>query len=189
MSTSIERSKGTVRYAFRESNSILQKNKNQESIIILNFTYGKNRFRYSTGYKSCYSDWDFKKQRIRNKSEILNRDKVNFFLGNLQTFIEDKYSDLSKKFVEVPLHLLKYELDVYTKKIQENDNEKNIDSLSFFQVIDEMINAKEGDISIITVRSYKQTKKRLYEFQKHHNITLQFQSINLTFYSKFNTFM
>jgi hypothetical protein len=81
--TAISRSKGTARFAFRESNTKLVKTKKLQSLIILNFAYGKARFRYSTGYKSCYDDWDFNKQRIKNKVGIPNKDEVNDHLSGL----------------------------------------------------------------------------------------------------------
>src|SRR5690606_33618364 len=108
MSTTIERSKGTVRFAFKYSNENLQKNKKKQSIIYLHFTYGSNKFKYSSGYKSCFDDWDFIKQRIKNKAGILNKDEVNGHLSDLEKFIYKKYNELSKEHDVVPKHLLKY---------------------------------------------------------------------------------
>src|SRR5690606_20965656 len=66
---------------------------------------------------------------------------------------------------------------------------KNKKGMTFFDVVDEVIEIKEGEISIITIRSYKQTKKRLEEYQKHYNQTLMFEFIDMSFYNKFNRFM
>ena len=187
MGTTITRAKGTVRFAFRESNAKLEKSKNVQSLIILNFAYGKTRFRYSTGYKSCFDDWDFKKQRVKNKASITNKDEVNDFLSGLEKFINKKYSELTKDQGKVSTDVLKYHLDVYTKKIKPNE-EFNI-NLSFFEVIQKFIDFKDGQISDVTLRSYKQTKKRLQEYEKHYSTRLMFQAIDMNFYNKFNTFM
>ena len=161
----ISRTKGTIRFAFRESNTKLKQNKKKESIIILNFAYGKTRFRYSTGYKSCFEDWDFKRSRVRNKASILNKDEINDHLNGLEKFLYKTYSELSKEEGDVPVDVLKYHLDVYTKKIEPNKDLKK--NLSFFEVIDEFIKVKEDKpIAPVTIRSYKQTKKRLEEYQK-----------------------
>jgi integrase len=185
--TAISRSKGTARFAFRESNAKLVKTKKLQSLIILNFAYGKTRFRYSTGYKSCYDDWDFNKQRIKNKVGISNKDEVNDHLSGLEKFINKKYSELTKEQGEVSTDVLKYHLDVYTKKIQPNEEfNKN---LTFFEVIQQFIDLKDGQISNITLRSYKQTQKRLQEYEKHYNTRLIFQAIDMNFYNKFNKFM
>jgi integrase len=185
--TAISRSKGTARFAFRESNAKLEKSKKLQSLIILNFAYGKTRFRYSTGYKSCYDDWDFNKQRIKNKVGISNKDEVNDHLSGLKKFINIKYSELTKEQGEVSTDVLKYHLDVYTKKIQPNDEfNKN---LTFFEVIQQFIDLKDGQISAVTLRSYKQTQKRLQEYEKYYKTRLIFQAIDMSFYNKFNKFM
>lgn len=183
----IERAKGTVRFSFKDSKVVLEKNKTKQSLIFLHFTYGKSKFKYSTGYKSCFADWDFKRQRIKNKTVIKNKDQVNKILSDLEGFIIDKYAELSKEEYRVSNELLKYHIDVFTKKIISN-GEVNL-RLSFFQVIDKLLEEKNGQISIITIRSYKQTKKRLEEYEKHYNTRLTFEAINMSFYSKFNLFM
>ena len=187
MSKGIERTKGTIRFAFKDSKKTLEENKSLQSLIFLFFSYGKKRFKYSTGFKSCFKDWDFKKQRIKNKVGIENKDQINEDLSELESFLIKEYSNLLNDSKNVSNELLKYKLDVFTKKIIPNQ-EVDI-NLSFFQVIDKYIQEKENTISIITIRSYKQTKKRLEEYEKHYNRKLMFDFINISFYKDFNTFM
>src|SRR5690554_4021794 len=165
MSTIIERAKGTVRFALRESKPNLTKNKQKMSPIILNFAYGKVRLRYSVGYKSCYNDWDFEKQKVRNKSTIENKDEINALLSNLESGLIKEYARLSKTHPEVPKELLVHKLDIISKRIPESsiDIDKN---LTFFDVIEKVIKLKAPNITKITERSYTQTKKRLQEFEK-----------------------
>lgn len=188
MNTIIERAKGTVRFALRESKPELSNNKQKMSPIILNFAYGKVRLRYSVGYKSCYNDWDFEKQKVRNKSTIENKDEINALLSNLESGLIKEYARLSKTHPIVPKELLVHRLDVVSKRIPESsiDIDRN---LTFFDVIEKVIKLKAPNITKITERSYTQTKKRLQEFEKHQNIKLTFDSINMDFYSKFNVFM
>ena len=187
MNKGVERTKGTIRFAFKVSKTKLEENKSLQSLIFLFFSYGKNRFKYSTGYKTSFNDWDFKKQRIKNKVGIEDKDKINEDLSELESFLNKEYSNLLKDAKNVSNELLKYKLDVFTGKIIPN---QEIDTnLSFFDVIDKYIKQKEGNISIITVRSYKQTKKRLQEYEKYYNKKLMFDYINMTFYNEFNTFM
>lgn len=187
MSSNIERSKGTVRFTFKESKSTLETNKSKPFLIYMFFTYGKNRFKYSTGYKCSYNDWDFKKQRIKNKNTIINKDEANTVLNDLTAFINKLYPELSKEFVNTPKDLLKYHLDVFTKKIAPKGSSNN--DMTFFNIIDKYIDEKEQQISIITIRSYKQTKKRLEEYEKSHRIKLSFESIDISFYNKFKKFL
>lgn len=87
MNKGVERTKGTIRYAFKVSKTKLEENKSLQSVIFLFFSYGKNRFKYSTGYKACFSDWDFKKQRIKNKVGIEGKDKINEVLSDLENYL------------------------------------------------------------------------------------------------------
>lgn len=187
MNKGVERTKGTIRYAFKVSKTKLEENKSLQSIIFLFFSYGKKRFKYSTGYKASFNDWDFKKQRIRNKVGIENKDKINEDLSELESFLYKEYSNLIKDNKNVSNELLKYKLDVFTGKIVPN---LEIDTnLSFFDVIDKYVELKENNISIITTRSYKQTKKRLQEYEKHYNKKLMFDYIDMHFYNEFTAFM
>jgi len=187
MNKGIERTKGTIRFAFKDSNLKLEENKGLQSIIFLFFSYGKNRFKYSTGMKTCFNDWDFRKQRLKNKVGLKNKDKINEDLSDLEIQLNSEYTNLLSSSQNVSNEVLKYKLDVYTKKIIPN---QEIDTnLSFFQVIDKYIEEKEARISIITIRSYKQTKKRLEDYEKHYNRKLMFDFINISFYNDFNIFM
>lgn len=187
MGVIITRTKGTVRFAFKDSVKTLELQKNKDSLIYLHFTYGTKRFKYSTGYKSCYNNWDFSKQRIKNKAAILNKDEINAHLSSIESFINTEYSKLSLKLPEVPKKALTAKLD----KFLENDPEglNNEDPLSFFQIIDKYIEERKGHISVVTERSYKQTKKRLEDFEKVNNEKLEFDTMDMSFYFKFNAFM
>lgn len=186
MYTNIQKSVGSVRYAFKDSIKVLQKNQKKESLIYLHFTFGKDKFKYSTGYKSCLANWDLKKQRIRNISSILNRDDINTDLDLWEKEIKRRYSELSKENeLVVTSKMLKRELDIITKKITEQGSKE----LSFFDVIDAFIEQKGNQISVITKRSYKQTKKRLEAYEEHYKEVLTFDAIDIVFYNKFNAFM
>lgn len=187
MNKGVERSKGTIRFAFKESKNKLEENKSQKSLIFLFFSYGKNRFKYSTGYKACFNDWDFKKQRIKNKVGLENKDRINEDLSELENYLNKEYFNLINDSKIISNELLKYKLDVFTGKIIPN---LEIDTnLSFFDVIDKYIKSKENNISIITIRSYKQTKKRLQEYEKQYKRKLMFDYIDMNFYNEFNKYL
>jgi integrase len=187
MGKGIERTKGTIRFAFKTSKAKLEENKNLQSLIFLFFSYGKIRFKYSTGYKSCFNDWDFKKQRIKNKVGIENKDKINEDLSDLENQLNKECANILNESKNISNELLKYKLDIFTKKIEPHQEINT--NLTFFQVIDKYIQDKESHITIITIRSYKQTKKRLEEYEKHYNRKLMFDYINISFYNDFNSFM
>ena len=54
MRRTVERSKGTVRYAFKDPVNMLKNDPKMESLLMLHFAYGAFRFKYSTGYKLSF---------------------------------------------------------------------------------------------------------------------------------------
>ena len=112
MNTTIESSNGILRFAFKEAIKDLEAVKKKESLIFLHFSYSGNRFKYSTGYKSCFIDWDFDKQRIKQtKSTIINGIEVNEFLSKIENNIKKEYSRLIAEQTVVTNELLKLFLD------------------------------------------------------------------------------
>ena len=53
MEKSIKNNSGVVRFAFKETNVNMEKDKKKESPINLIFSYGKKKLKYSTGFKAC----------------------------------------------------------------------------------------------------------------------------------------
>lgn len=180
-----ERVKGTIRFSFKDSIAMLERNKSKESLILLYFSYGKNRFKYSTGYKVTFSDWDFKKQRVKNKTSVLNKDKINEDISDLENFI-DKYI-YTEEFLSSSFNpkAFKHQLDIVLKKAIAHKSNK----LSFHEVFENYTKLKKGNISIITIRSYKQTISKLKAYEEHYNTVLDFKDIDMTFYYQFNSFM
>ena len=101
----------------------LEIEKKKDSLIFLHFSYGGNRFKYSTGYKSCFNDWDFDKQRIKQtKSNIINAIEVNEFLSKVENAIKKEYSRLIAEQTLVTNEILKLFLDNYLNKNDFNFN-------------------------------------------------------------------
>ncbi|WP_418499712.1 site-specific integrase [Flagellimonas sp.] len=179
----VQRSKGTIRFTFKESMANLKKEPKKESLIMLHFNYGRGqRFKYSTGYYSCFSDWDLKKQRMRNKAHLLNGGHVNDYLNMLETELYKEISALDAKGLSVTNVHLKQKLDQITGKSQPKDIDEPI---GLYQYMDKFLEHKKGKIADVTLRSYKQTKKLLEKF----NPNLDFDGIDLKFYDDFVLFL
>ena len=93
MEKSIKNNTGVVRFAFKETNVNMEKDRKKVSPINLVFSYKGKKFKYSTGYKACYDDWDFNKQRIKsNKALLVNAREVNNLLNLIETSLSKEYS-------------------------------------------------------------------------------------------------
>ena len=117
MEKSIKNSSGVVRFAFKETNVNMEKNKKKESPINLVFSYNGKKFKYSTGFKACYDDWDFTKQRVKsNKSLLINAREVNNLLNLIDTSLSKEYSKYISEQVIVTNELLKSYLYILLNK-------------------------------------------------------------------------
>ncbi len=184
----IQSSKGAIRFSFKDPIYLLEKNKKKESLIMLFFSFGDFRLKYSTGYKSCHDDWDYQKQRIKQgKAGILNANEVNEHLAKLEINLKKELSRLIADGVPITKAVLKLFLDNLTNKnFQDNSNSRII---TFFEYAEEFLTVKESSLSKITYRAYKQTIARLKEYEKQSNEKLDFDSFDKVFYLNFSRFM
>ncbi|MCW5514728.1 site-specific integrase [Muriicola sp. Z0-33] len=178
----IERTKGTIRFAFKESLKSLSKTPNQSSLIYLHFSYGKKRFKYSTGYSCSFNDWDLQKQRVRNKAHILNRGEINDYLNRLESELKKELTRLDSLGIPITIEGLKSKLDQITSKSESKEDDGTV---AFYQYYDVFLKRNENRLKPITLRSYRQTRRLLKEF----NTKLNFDDFDYDFYDDFVQFL
>lgn len=182
----IQNSRGKLRFAFKDSINSLKKAPNKESLIFMHFSYG-DRLKYSTGYKSCYNDWNFEKQRIKTtKSGILNADEVNEYLGRIEIFIYKQFSRLIAEGKEIKKSELRELLDDFTNKNVENTKVVNF---NFLQFTNFFFTLKEKEVKAVTLRSYKQTVRLLKEYSSDKKEELNFLKFDKAFYNNFTQYL
>jgi integrase len=188
MEKSIKNNSGVVRFAFKETNVNMEKNKKKESPINLVFGYKGKKFKYSTGYKACYDDWDFSKQRIKsNKSLLINAREVNNLLNLIDTSLSKEYSKYISEQVIVTNELLKSYLDkLLNKNIVVEKTNKN---LTFFEFAYDFLAVKKGAVAKGTYYSYRQIIKKLETYCKEYRIQITFDSFDKTFVNSFSAFL
>jgi integrase len=178
---------GVVRFSFKDSIKLLEINKKRESLIFLHFSYGGGRFKYSTGYKSCFEDWDSEKQRIKEtKSKIINSREVNEFLSKIESAIKKEFSRLQADQITVSNELLKMFLDTYLNKNLIVEKTKPI---TFSEFADAFLESKSKEISIITKRSYKQTLLKVKNYGLYNDAKVDFNSFDKEFVINFMNYL
>lgn len=186
MKTTIENFNGVVRFAFKEPMYKLEASKKKESLIFLHFSYG-SRFKYSTGYKSCFENWDFEKQKIKEtKSNIINAREVNEFLSNIENAIKKEYSRLIAENIIVTNDVLKQFLDNFLNK---NIKREKVVPITFFDFADTYLELKKKGIAKITHTSYNQTLKKVKAYSQANNIKVDFNSFDKSFVLSFITYL
>jgi len=188
MEKSIKNNSGVVRFAFKETNVNMERDKKRVSPINLVFSYKGKKFKYSTGYKACYEDWDFSKQRIKaNKSLLINAREVNNLLNLIETSLSKEYSKYISEQVLVTNELLKSFLDnLLNKKIIEVKPELTD---TFFEFAYNHLNDKKRSVTKATFYSYRQTLIKLETYSKHYKLIITFDSFDKKFVNSFNTFL
>lgn len=186
MKTTIENFNGVVRFAFKEPMYKLEASKKKESLIFLHFSYGR-RFKYSTGYKSCFENWDFDKQKIKEtKSNIINAREVNEYLSNIENAIKKEYSRLIAENINITNEILKTFLDEFLNKNNTIDIPK---ALGFFDFANSFLEIKEKEISIITKRSYKQTLGKIKNYSIYSGEKISFNTFDKYFAVSFVSYL
>jgi integrase len=189
MTAQIKRSKGSVRFAFKESNRVLEQDTKKESLIYLHFTYGDKRLKYSVGYKACFAHWDHKKQRIKNISSFTNKDKVNEDLNLFEDKILERYNQLYLKFGDnVNNAMIKNELDIIVRKKDLVINMSEVGT-TFLEVCDKYITDKGTSIMPVTERVYRQAITLLERYEDNKKVALTFEMIDMSFYNSFKAFL
>lgn len=189
MEARIKRSKGSVRYALKESKVVLEQDKTRESLIYLHFAYGDKRLKYSVGYKACYAHWDFKKQRIKNVRSFINKDKVNGDLNSFEEKLLERYDQLYVIYGDnINNSMIKNELDIIVRK-KDLVIEKSDVGLTFVEVSEKFIEDKGSSIAAVTKRVYNQAVTLLKKYETKNNVVLTCEMVNMSFQNKFKMFL
>lgn len=187
MNTIIQSTSGTLRFRLKDTKSA------GETSIILDYSFGRgNRLKYATGFKTHPKHWDLKNQRIRAVSTIRNREEINNKLKHFEVAFIKAVSALDESQKQ-NRSVLKGILDTIVRDKGNVSNEKT----GFFGFAEGFIAAREDQIknvksvklSPITLRAYKQTLKKLREFDKKTKYGLDFSTVDMNFYYAFVGFL
>lgn len=185
MANSIQRSKGTVSFRPKLSKVKMAEVKNEDSLLFIHYSYGRNkRFKYSTGYEANYNNWDFIKQEYKNKADVLNRAELNLYFTNMKLALEKAVVKFDSEQYVYNNSDLKKVLNFFTKKDEKRDDDKQT-LLNYFPLF---IEFQKNKVSPGTITTYKQTEKRLIEFNNKRR-RIDFALIDMVFYYEFILFL
>lgn len=140
-------------------------------------------FRKSIKAKVKLTDWDSKKEEVKNRSNIPNRSATN----NLITRLREYFIEFDNKNIEKGIQPSTKDVELHFNNYFSNENkpiEKDFIELHSEFIIEKTheINPKTGKaLSKGTIASHQQTNRVLVEFSKN-NYNLNFENVNLEFY-------
>jgi site-specific recombinase XerD len=154
----------------------------EESLIYLFLSYNNQRLKYSTGEKIKPVYWDSENQKVKGTKKFPEFPEFNSRLKALETKAFDAYRKVLNDGFEPTNGLIKKELDK-TARFSES---KKVD---FFTFIKNYIEESKALKANGTIKAYNTTQKRIEDYCKSKNKTLQFEDIDLEFYNSFVAYL
>jgi len=181
--------------AYSTKFKLKEPNKNSDTLVYMTFTFnsramtekGKiyHRVKVSTGEKINPDVWDFKKRRAKNSHPF--QMEFNTRLEKFKNEVENIHRTIINN-KEIPtVEAIKKKLDVYCGRAS------NAPPVTFLSFIDEYIKNPKLDegkhLSESTIANYRTTKKHIENFAATKNKPVNFETIDLEFYTDFMDYM
>ena len=167
-----------VKFTLKEPNS------KKESLVYLVYNYQYKRFKYSTGEKINPMYWNIKNQRAKETKKFKEYPEFNTRLDNLESALKTVFRRMLNDGIQPNNELIKKELEN-----ELNDKLLKKRKLTFFEFLESYIEESKNFKQKSTVTVYKTTQKHLKNFSVKSKKTIDFDSINLTFYSSFMKYL
>jgi integrase len=154
--------------------------------IYIRITSGRGKdYNCSLGIKVKADDWSTKKERIKNRANLTQRDKHNKILDNITSYLADFSLELKNTSSHEYIIRVKELLNAYFNKA----NAKNI---SFFQFVDAFIEKAKTQpnsqttkiVAKATLKSYRTTLNVLKKYDNYEK-KISFNAIDMSFYYSF----
>ena len=165
-------------FIMAEPTFVLKEPKSKDATLIyLFYSFNKQRLKYSTGEKIKPKFWNVEKQRARETSANSTYASLNNTLDNLSRDVKDAHRDLVNSKKPPTPYKLKNAID---KAQFKNEYAQSTSLLSFIDSLANEAIRKPG-----TVKQWKQTLNKLIEFKHSTKTEIDFDTIDMNFYSKF----
>ena len=169
---------GKVKFILKEPSS------KNDTLIYLIFNYQYKRFKYSTGEKINPKFWNLKNQRAKESKNFKQYPEFNARLDSFETGLNNSFRRLLNDGIQPTNELLKKELE-----FELDDKIVKRRKITFLEFIEEFIEQSENVKRKSTITVYKTTLKHLRNFSKESNKSINFDSINLSFYNSFMKYL
>jgi len=163
--------------------------------LIFSFGYsisdaeGKNRYKFlkiSTGEKIHPKFWKDKPvYRAKSTSAFPEHPELNTRLNFLETSVNNAYRRLVNNGINNPKP--KQIREEYAKEI--SDEPRSVDSFGVIDFIKKYIEENKSLKRPNTIKKYKTTQKHLEDFSKSKGVRLEFEDIDMKFYSEFHQYL
>ena len=163
------------------------------SVIYLQFVYHKRRLFFSFGQTIRPSDWNEKKQRVKNKLATTDgKFSLNDLLDHLERICLKTYSEMLKDGIPEP-EVLKEAMKRFINKNHEFEEEGVVAKPTLFSLTERFINGeikfRGRNKSESSLKNYHAVAKHLKEYQQYSKKSLDFEDIDLNFFYAYTSFL
>lgn len=165
----------TVNFYLKEPNS------DRETLILVKYNSGNLRFKLSTGERIHPDKWNEKTQRA--KKNYSGASDLNDLLKSMEAEVNRIRRDAIASGVPLNADHFKKEFSLF---LQKEPKEKKI---SLVEALDEFMKVKKDKLSFNYLRSVNAMKNHLIAYAKEQKVKMTFESINLSFYDSFTSYL
>ncbi|RNI23560.1 tyrosine-type recombinase/integrase [Rufibacter latericius] len=152
-----------------------------ETLILASFSYHRRRLKITSELSIAPNNWD-KKTKLPKKS-FMNYMEYKVKLGNRESEILESYNFFIDKGIIPEPQTLK--AHILSKKNLRHEAE----ILDFKERYEEFLEEKALDVKELTLKKYKTLILLIKEFEKKHNVTVRFETIDTNFEKRFKNFL
>lgn len=175
---------------FRPNKGKSVKDPRKPQKIYVRYCVGRSvDFNASTNATVLIEDWDFEKQRVKNRSHLTNRQEINSLLANLTRYFEDFEAENLKNGFTPTYEMVKDYFNSYFTNPAETIEDK---PMTFWEFTDQYISdartkpnpITKKPLSKNTLKDYVLTRNVLFQFNEEVK-RFDFDDINSDWYNKF----
>ncbi|MBN4058017.1 site-specific integrase [Olleya sp. AH-315-K02] len=155
-----------------------------DTLIYLVYNYQYKRFKYSTGEKINPIYWNIRTQRAKETKKFPQYPEFNTRLDTFETGLKNSFRRLLNDGIQPNNNLLKKELE-----FELDDRVLKQRKITFFEFIDTFIEESKNIKQASTITVYSTTLSHLKSYAEKKNKNVNFDTINLIFYSSFTKYL
>ena len=150
----------------------------KELPIQISFTYDSKRVITSSGETVHLSNWDVKKQRVKGSA------KSSFEINNYLEFISENLMKYYRQSKMLDNRISRDRLMTIIRNVSEIEQK----DLKIIAALDIFMDVSRAKYALNTLKKFITLKNHLLTYQKLNRTILEFESINILFFEKFNKY-
>lgn len=165
--------------------NLRKRNSTKPEIIYLVFRHQKSELKYSTGLTVIPKYWSDETQRVKNTTNVLDRDKINNHLNTLEAELMRFVSDLQTAGKFFDSKMIREKLDILSGKASAQEQTFFGFLELFIETLPNKAQSNGKSFSERTVQKYRTFEKHILEYSATARRRVEFDTIDAEFFDDF----